>query len=79
MSALKLYEFMGFQKKDYFTALKFVPLDLGLNNLIYRETQDFNLDRFNSFVDFHPLLDANDRLNSNWKYEKLIETIRGKI
>ena len=80
LSALKLYEVMGFKKKRLLHCFKgFVPLDLGLNNLIYRETQDFNLDRFNSFVDFSPsFLDANDRLNSNWKYEKLIESYQGQ-
>ena len=71
---------MGFQKKRLFHCFKgFVPFDLGLNNLIYREVQDFKLDRFKAFVDFSPsFLDANDRVNSNWKYEKLIEGYQGQ-
>ena len=79
-SALKLYGVMGFQKKRLLHCFKgFVLLDLGLNNLIYRETQDFKLDRFKAFVDFSPsFLDANDRVNSNWKYEKLIEGYQGQ-
>ncbi len=80
LSALKLYGVMGFQKKRLLHCYKgFVPSNLGLKDLIYRETQDFKLDRFKSFVDFSPsFLDANDRLNSNWKYEKLIESYRGQ-
>jgi len=80
LSALKLYEVMGFKKKKLLHCFKgSVPLDYGLNHLIYREAQDFKLDRFNAFVDFSPsFLDANDRLNTNWKYEKLIESYQGE-
>ena len=80
LSALKLYEVMGFKKIKLLHCFKgYVSLDYGLNHLIYREAQDFKLDRFNAFVDFSPsFLDANDRLNTNWKYEKLIESYQGE-
>ena len=80
LSALKLYEVMGFQKKRLLHCFKgIISLDLGLNNLIFKETQDFKLDRFNAFIDFSPsFLDANECLNSNWKYEKLIESYQGQ-
>ena len=80
LSALKLYEVMGFKKIKLLHCFKgSVSLDNGLNHIIYREAQDFKLDRFNAFVDFSPsFLDANDRLNINWKYEKLIEGYQGE-
>ena len=77
--ALKLYETMGFQKKQLLHCFKgSIVTDMGLNHLIFRESQDFKLDRFNTFVDFSPsFIDANERLNANWKYEKLIEGYQG--
>ena len=80
LRALKLYEVMGFKKKKLLHCFKgFVLLDLGLNHLMFREAQDFKLNRFNAFADFSPsFIDANDRLNANWKYEKLIECYKGE-
>ena len=71
LNALKLYEIIGFKKKKLLHCFKgFVCVELGLSHLRFREKQNFKLDRFNAFADFSPsFLDANDRLNANWKYE----------
>ena len=80
LSALKLYQVMGFKKKQLLHCFKgAVLLDLPLNHLIFRESQDFKLDRFKAFADFSPsFIDSNARLNANWKYEKLIEGYQGE-